>query len=91
MTRGTLTAPEPLRDEVFAALDAARDNPETPIEGAIVGPIRIENGVILAMISNRQPAPTWDVMRENVHRELRGRFLRETLPRAAVMTYLDPK
>lgn len=92
LTRLTPAAPKELRDGVFAALDAASESAEkTSVEGAIIGPIRLKNGVVLALLSGRQPAPTWETMKDNVHRELRGKFLRETLPPSAVVTYLDVK
>jgi hypothetical protein len=40
-------------------------------------------------IGATRPAPGWDVMRAEVHRELRRRFLEEALPRESVVTYLD--
>ncbi|WP_145196632.1 peptidylprolyl isomerase [Planctomycetes bacterium Poly30] len=76
-----------LRSAAFAVVDATPDD----IAGTIIGPIRIENGVLLGMLGARTPAPTWPEMRDHVHRELRGRFLNETLDRRSVATYLDPR
>ena len=84
---GSATELEPLRSAAYAVVDA---NPEKAA-GTIIGPIRIENGVILGLIGARSPAPTWAEMKVNVHRELRRRFLAETLDRKSIATYVDPK
>ncbi|MEM9381959.1 MAG: hypothetical protein AAGB93_18530 [Planctomycetota bacterium] len=89
ITSGMPGVPKPIRDAVFRALDGAAKAEGASVEGKIVGPIRLDNGVVLTMLSNRRPAPTWDGMRDNVHREMRRRFLEETLPRTSVLTYLD--
>ena len=89
ITSGMPGIPKPIRDAVFRALDGAAKAENGSVEGKIVGPVRLENGAILAMLTNRQPAPTWDEMRGNVHRDMRRRFLEATLPRTSVLTYLD--
>lgn len=89
-TRGTPGVPEALREAVFAELER-REGEELEAEGALLGPVRLQNGVVLAQISKRQPAPTWETMRGHVHRELRRRFLEESLSRDSVVTYLDTK
>ena len=89
ITRHTPGAPQTLRDAVFAAVDAAKVTEGGTIDGVIIGPIKIPTGVIIAMLSNRRPAPRWEVMKEHVHHDLRRRFLEETLMRASVLTYLD--
>ena len=76
-----------IREAAFAVVDA---DPEKAA-GTIVGPIRIEKGVILGLLGARTPAPTWADMQNHVHRELRGRFLAETLDRKSVATYLDAR
>lgn len=58
-------------------------------QGRLVGPVRLPGGVALLWIGATRPAPGWDVMRNEVHRELRRRFLEEVLPRESVVTYLD--
>lgn len=58
-------------------------------QGRLVGPVRLPGGVALLWIGATRPAPGWDVMRVEVHRELRRRFLEEALPRESVVTYLD--
>ena len=78
---------EDLRSAAFAVVDA---NPEKAL-GTIIGPIRIEKGVILGLLGARSPAPTWADMQGHVHRELRRRFLSETLDRKSVATYLDAR
>ena len=88
-TRGTPGVPEPLREATFAELE--RLGGKLGPEGALIGPIRLQNGVILAQLSNRLPAPTWETMGQHVHRELRRRFLEESLSRDSVITYLDSK
>ncbi len=76
-----------VRNAAFAVVDA--DPEKAP--GTIIGPIRIEKGVILGMLGKRTPAPSWSQMRGHIHRELRGRFLNETLDRKSVVTYLDAR
>lgn len=88
MTRHTAGAPQTLRDAVFEAVDAAKATEGGTIDGVIIGPIRVPTGVMIAMLSDRRPAPRWDVMKEHVHHDLRRRFLEETLMRASVLTYL---
>jgi hypothetical protein len=88
-TRGTPGVPEALREATFAELE--RLGGKLGPDGALIGPIRLQNGVILAQLSNRLPAPTWEIMSQHVHRELRRRFLEETLSRDSVITYLDSK
>jgi hypothetical protein len=76
-----------LRNAAFAVVDSTPDD----IAGTIIGPIRIEKGVLLGMLGARTPSPTWAEMRGHVHRELRGRFLSETLDRKSIATYLDAR
>jgi hypothetical protein len=51
--------------------------------------VRLANGVVLAWVGARRPAPGWDVMAQHVHNELRRRFMDECLPRKELITYLD--
>ena len=51
--------------------------------------MRLPQGVVLAWIGERFPAPGWEVMREHVSNELRRRFLEETLPEESVVTWLE--
>ena len=83
--KGDERVPEAIRLAAFS--DAGR-----PVgQGRLVGPVRLPGGVALLWIGATRPAPGWDVMREEVHRELRRRFLEESLPRESVVTYLDPE
>ncbi|MCA9582469.1 MAG: hypothetical protein KC416_11790, partial [Myxococcales bacterium] len=57
--------------------------------GLLVGPIRLQGSVVLLCLGERALAPTWEVMAQNVHRELRRRFMIEQLPTGNMQTYLD--
>ena len=81
VTRGNPQVPKALVEAVFEHLDA---RPGEDVSGAVLGPLRISGGSVLAQLGNRRPTPTWDTMREHVHRELRRRFLEECLSRKAV-------
>jgi len=78
LTRHASGAPEELLGLAFA-------NPGA----GLVGPVRLPQGVVLAWIGERFPAPGWEVMREHVSNELRRRFLEETLPEESVVTWLE--
>lgn len=80
VTRGNVQLPESLRREIFAHLDAHAGD----VAGTVLGPFRLPGGSVLLMLGARRPAPTWDGMREHVHRELRRRFLESCLQRKAV-------
>lgn len=84
ITRGNESLPVELRDALFLAKPAADGT-------ALVGPIRLQGGVCLLWVGVRRPAPGWDEMSINVHRELRKRFLDEALSRDSVRTYLDKR
>ncbi len=89
LTRSSPGVPGALRDAAFGELE--RRGGKLEAGGALIGPIRLENGVILAQISNRLPSPTWEAMSQYVHSELRRRFLEESLSSDSVITYLDTK
>lgn len=74
--------PAALRDEIFLQHGAGR--------AGLVGPIRLDNGVALLWLGQVRPSPDWSVMRDQVHRELRRRFLAETLPAETIRTVFDP-
>lgn len=76
-----------LRQAAFAVVDEAPD----ACSGRVFGPVRLTNGAALAMLGARIPAPTWTQMRENVHQDLRRRFLEAALLRDQVISYLDVK
>lgn len=81
--RGDERVPEVVRQAAFSELGRAVG------QGRLVGPVRLPGGAALLWIGATRPAPGWDVMRGEVHRELRRRFLEESLPRDSVVTYLD--
>lgn len=81
--KGDERVPEVIRQAAYS--DAGR----AVGQGRLVGPVRLPGGAALLWIGATRPAPGWDVMRGEVHRELRRRFLEESLPRASVVTYLD--
>lgn len=89
VTRGAVQVPEPLRAAAFGALDRARAAGAEDASGEIVGPVRIQGGVVLLCLGERRPAPPWEAMADHVHRELRRRFLGEVLPRSSVTTWLQ--
>ncbi len=56
---------------------------------SLAGPVRVPTGVALLWLGERRPTPTWDTMAAQVHRELRKRFLDETLPKTSVSTAFE--
>ncbi|WP_145068664.1 peptidylprolyl isomerase [Engelhardtia mirabilis] len=82
VARASEGVPAALREEIFNQVDAG--------QSGLVGPVRLDNGMALLWLGAVRPSPPWERMRENVHRELRRRFLVETLPPETVVTYLDP-
>ena len=75
------SVPKAVRDEVFIQHGAGRQG--------LVGPIRLENGVALLWLGAVLPPPSWEEMKAHVHRELRRRFLVETLPPDSIETVFD--
>lgn len=79
-----------IRDAVAKALrvpagsGAGRDPAQS-----LVGPVRVTNGAMLLWLGERRATPTWDTMAAQVHRELRKRFLDETLQPKSVLTAFD--
>lgn len=82
VTRGGDGLPVELRDALFLAKPAADGT-------ALVGPVHVQGGSCLLWVGLRRPAPGWEEMSANVHRELRKRFLDDALTREGVRTYLD--
>ncbi len=72
------------------AVGDALDSTPGPLKDTIVGPIRVKGGVALLCFGQRAPAPTWEVMSANVHRELRRRFMVEQLPPTEFECWLTP-
>ncbi|MEL6430599.1 MAG: hypothetical protein AAFR54_15555 [Planctomycetota bacterium] len=64
-----------LRTACFETIDARPDD----YQSVVIGPVRLENGVGLAMLGERRPAPSWDEMAQFVHQELRRKFLESSL------------
>ena len=81
--RGEERIPAPIREATWG------EDGRSFGSARMVGPVRLTAGVALLWIGTRRPAPDWELMRIEVHRELRRRFLDECLPRDAVMTFLD--
>jgi len=69
--------PAPLREAVFAELDAGKALPAT---GSAVGPVRLDAGSAVLWVSAVRESPPWEQMAEHVHEELRRRFLLDVLP-----------
>ncbi|MEZ5974769.1 MAG: hypothetical protein R3E96_07965 [Planctomycetota bacterium] len=67
----------PVREAVMRAL-AERPG---PVSGTVLGPVRVQGGMLLLCLGERAVAPTWDIMAQNVHKVLRRRFMIEQLPR----------
>ena len=83
-----------MKQAIFDALDSERYDPAAPADDAkkrIIGPVRNKSGAVLLWLGDRRPAPTWNEMKENVHRDLRRVFLEEVLPKSSVRTFRDKK
>lgn len=85
VTRDDPRSPEVVRETVFDFLGAGGKVPAT---GAMLGPTRLDTGVILTWISAVRPSPPWEEMSEHVHEELRRRFIDEVMPLRAVQRVL---
>jgi len=90
VSAGSERVPVEIRDAVAKALHApagagaGRDPAQS-----LVGPIRVPTGATLLWLGARRETPTWDTMAVQVHRELRKKFLDETLPRTSVVTVFE--
>ncbi len=82
ITRADERLPKEVREALFNARPAAEGS-------AVAGPVRLPGGSCLLWVGLRRPAPGWEEMSANVHREMRKRFLDEVLKRETVRTYLD--
>lgn len=91
VTRASRLVPPSVRDAVWERVDAAAaaEDGEQSLEGALVGPVRMQGGVLLGRIGVHRPAPTWEDMSGHVHRELRRRLLEDLLPRGSAAFWLD--
>ncbi len=82
VTRADERLPKEVREALFNAKPAA-------VGSAVAGPVRVQGGSCLLWVGLRRPAPGWEEMSTNVHREMRKRFLDDVLKRETVRTYLD--
>jgi hypothetical protein len=90
VTRGNDQVPPSVRAAAFTWIEAGGDaDRRIGASGVLLGPVRLENGVVLAWLSARRDGPGWDDMRAHVHRELRARFLKSVLSEADVRTFRD--
>jgi hypothetical protein len=87
VTTGNARIPAEIRAEVGRALNS--NPPYDAIGKNLVGPVRLPNGCVLLWLGTRRPAPSWDGMAAQVHRELRKRFIDEVLPKTSLMTEFD--
>jgi hypothetical protein len=87
VTPGNPRVPPEIKAELVKALHS-----KPPYDAAgknLVGPVRLANGCVLLWLGLRRPAPSWDGMAAQVHRELRKRFIDEVLPKASMVTSFD--
>ena len=87
VTRSDDQAPTSLREAAFQDLDTSGG--AVPEGGELLGPVRLDNGVVLIWVSERRASPSWDVMVEYVRQELKRRFLSEILSQPDVQTFRD--
>ncbi|MFT5199419.1 MAG: hypothetical protein ACI87O_002088 [Planctomycetota bacterium] len=76
-----------IRQAVCDGLDATPGQ----VQGTIIGPVRVQGGVVMICLGLRAPAPTWEIMSINVQRELRRRFMVEQLPPTELECWLTPQ
>ncbi|MFT7677513.1 MAG: hypothetical protein ACI8QC_001491 [Planctomycetota bacterium] len=87
ITSGRRGVPEAIRKAIFVLLNAESGD----LSGRLLGPIKLNSGMVLVCLGKRQPAPTWSSMSFKVHTELRRRHISEVLPRGRVVTLFDPR
>jgi hypothetical protein len=73
--------PTPLCASVFEVVNTGG---EVPIEGRAVGPVHLDTGSAMLWVSGIRESPSWEVMSEHVHEELRRRFIEDVMPRNSV-------
>lgn len=76
---GTPSVPHEMRQAIFGYVDSNEIG-----EGVMIPNVQINDGVGLLWLESLRPAPTWEVMQERVHNELRKRLINSILPRTAV-------
>ncbi|MEM7306044.1 MAG: peptidylprolyl isomerase [Planctomycetota bacterium] len=86
VTRGDDQAPPSIRDAAFNHLGTGG---EIPAGGLLLGPVRLENGLVLLWLSARRDSPDWAGMSGYVRQELRRRFLTDVLAQEDVQTFRD--
>jgi hypothetical protein len=90
VSAGSDRVPVEIRDAVAKALlapaggGAGRDPAQS-----LAGPVLVPTGAALLWLGERRATPTWDTMAAQVHRELRKKFLDETLPKTSVSMVFD--
>jgi hypothetical protein len=73
--------PKPLCAAVFEVVNTGG---KIPIEGRAVGPVHLDTGSTMLWVSGIRESPSWEVMSEHVHEELRRRFMEDVMPRNSV-------
>jgi hypothetical protein len=81
ITRDDSRAPEAIRSAIFEFIGSGG---KVEAAGRMLGPVRLDTGVVLLWISALRPSPPWEQMSEHVHEELRRRFIEEVMPLRAV-------
>ncbi|MFT4539256.1 MAG: hypothetical protein ACI835_001702, partial [Planctomycetota bacterium] len=79
------TVPDLVLRETFAFMSRVPGN----VRGCVLGPMQVQGASALVCLGDRTPAPSWAEMATHVHRELRRRFLSETLLPNQITTWLD--
>ena len=78
VTRGDPRVPGPLREAIFDHLDTGG---AIPAGGVALGPVRMKTGCALLWLSKDREGPSWEVMSQKVHEELRRGLGEEVMPR----------
>ena len=77
--------PAQVREAVFDFSDA---NESVRAGGQMLDTVQLDTGCALLWISGIRAGPDWDVMAENVHEELRRRFVIDVMPTGAMKILL---
>jgi len=88
---GWITSADPRYPKLLCAsvFEIVNTGGKIPIEGRAVGPVRLDTGSAMLWISGIRASPSWEVMSEHVHEELRRRFMEDVMPRNSVEVELD--
>ena len=90
VSAGSVGIPREIQDEVARALATpAAGGTGTDPARSLSAPVRLPTGVALLWFGERRPPPTWDTMAAQVHREMRKKFLDDTLAKSAVVTAFE--